>query len=136
LPQNDIYINKTTTMKNILISLLCLCPALVLAQNPLEGKAYRTKPLQGTEKTALGAFTFITHTTIAFAKDSVTFISYRRDSNKELPEITQSHYKYKIKDSGIYIDNPNNSHYIFNNAVLVSDCMYDSGKEYYEVAAE
>jgi len=123
-------------MKKLLISFLVLLPALLLAQNPLEGKAYRTKTSESCSRTTTGGYMTYSHMTITFAKDSVTFTSYSKDSDKEQPEITTSHYKYRLNDSGIYIDNPNNSHYILNNGVLVSDCKYDSGKAYYEVASE
>jgi len=123
-------------MKKILTSLLFILPLFAIAQNTLEGKTYRTKTSESCSKTTTGGYMTYSHMTIAFAKDSVTFISYSKDSDKDQPEITQTNYKYTLKDSGIYIDNPNNSHYVFNNSVLVSDCKYDSGKEYYEIVSD
>lgn len=120
----------------ILISLLITLPALALAQNPLAGKSYRTETSNSCSRTTTGGYMTYSYVTVSFTKDSITFKGYSKDSDKEQPEITKSHYRYTFKESGIYIDNPNNGHYIFNNGILVSDCKYDSGKAYYEIASE
>lgn len=75
------------------------------------------------------------YTVVAFAKDSVTFISHFSTSENREPQITKSIYTYKITNGSISIDTPNGSHYFLRDTILVSDCKYDSGKEYYEVTA-
>ncbi len=73
------------------------------------------------------------YTTIAFTKDSVTFISHLSTSENKDPQITKSTYSYRINNGGISVDTPNGGTYFLKNDILISDCKYDSGKEYYEM---
>ncbi len=75
-----------------------------------------------------------THTTARFSNDSITFTSYVKRSDREQPETRKNTYKYKLNQGSIYIDTPFFGRYILGDKILISDCKYDKGKTYYEVA--
>ncbi len=72
--------------------------------------------------------------TAHFSKDSVTFTSYVKRSDREQPETQKNTYKYKLNQGGVYIDTPFFGRYILGDKVLISDCKYDKGTTYYEVS--
>jgi hypothetical protein len=120
------------------VLLMLLFPTLALAQNPLAGKSFRTKTSESCKETITGGCIVYSYMTMAFDKDSVTFIYTIRRTDEEQPDITRNTYAYKMSIAGdsIYLNTPNGDRYIIRESCLVSDCAYNRGTAYFEIISE
>jgi hypothetical protein len=120
------------------VVLLLLLPILTLAQNPVAGKTFSTETSQSCNKTTSGGYTVYSYTTMVFSKDSVTCTHYSKRTDEELPNITKNGYTYKMSIAGesILLSTPNNDRYIIRDGMLISDCTYNRGKEYFEITSD
>ena len=120
-------------MKKTFLLVFVLFPLFALAQKSLAGREFRTRTSESCKETLTGGYMVYQYTTIAFTKDSVTFISHLSTSENKEPQVTKSTYTYSTTNGGISVNTPNGSHYFLRDSILISDCKYDSGKEYYEI---
>lgn len=117
-------------------ALLLLFPLLALAQNPLAGKKYsEPMPVICESCNCTGHYT-----TMTFTNDSVTVegITFGGCGSPDLNKKEQTNYKYKMSPAGdsIYLDGPANDRYIIREGVLVSDCTYNRGRQYFEISSD
>lgn len=120
-------------MKNIIILLLLTVPTLALAQINLAGKTYRTKTSESCSRTTTGGYMTYSYRELAFAKDSVTMISYSKNSDIEQPEILKARYTFKVIADRVVINAPYNCTLFTDGDIMRLDAKYESDIYYYIV---
>jgi hypothetical protein len=116
-------------------ALLMLFPVLALAHPPLAGKKFSEHiPVICESCDCTGHYT-----TLAFTADSVMVegITFGGCGHPGIGKTQSVAYKYKMSIAGdsIYLDTPANDRYIIREGVLVSDCTYNRGREYFEITS-